>query len=354
MDDRRPARLFGLSPVYWREAALCMPAMPLIMLAGVAASDLATGAIATGAAFSVGFGAARDLRGRRWGAMWGAMLTMTAATLVGMLVGASAAWTLPVNAAAAAACAALALYDEDLWWLTLQAVIALLVAEYYPGDLGEAGWRACVVLGGGLAQIGCVVLLARVAPHAAERLPRSPDPAPPTRRAVIAHAVRAAVCVSIALPLAWHWHLANSYWAPMTGMLVLKPGLRDTGLRGGQRVGGTLAGCVAATLFVLAVGADTGMLLAGLAAGVGIAFAIQKANYAALTLAITWVVVLLLTIAHGGVVSNVEHRVIATLLGGGVALAVAGIAPRRPPSARRLVDRVGSIASAFAPLRAFR
>lgn len=331
-----------------------MPAMPLMMLAGVLSDDVAVGAIATGAAFSVGFGAARDLAGRRWGAMWAAAAAMAAATLIGIVAGNAAAATLIVNVAAAALCAALALYDEDLWWLSLQAVIALFVAEYYPGDAVDATRRAAVVLGGGLVQIGCVVALAKVAPHAAERLPRGARPGKPTRRAVAGHALRAAACVSAALALAWHWRLSNSYWAPMTGMIVLKPGLRDTWLRGGHRVAGTLGGCAAATLFVLAVRADTWALLAGLAAGVGWSFAIQKSHYAALSFAITWVVVLLLTIAHGGVVQNVEHRLIATLLGGGVALASAGLAPRRPPSARRLIDRVGEMASAFAPVRPFR
>lgn len=348
-----PRHFLGLSPVFPREAALCFPAMPLMMLASVATGDIATGAIATGAAFSVGFGAGKTLFGWRWGAMVSAALAMTAATFVGIRAGNHAAWALPVNALAAAWVAWLALKDEDRWWMALQAMIALLVAEYYPGGWAQAATRSATVLGGGLFQMGSVLLLARLFPHAAEPLPRGQPLAAPSRGALWGHMIRAGLCVSVALPLAWRLGLANSYWAPMTGMLVLKPGLRDTYTRGLNRIGGTLLGCVAATLFVVAARGEVWVLVSALGVGVAIAFAIQKAHYAALTLAITWVVVMLQTIAHGGVIANAEHRILATLLGGGLALACATLAPRRPAGARRLVDRVGELA-ALAPGRLFR
>lgn len=336
-----PTTLSGVGDIYWREAVLCVPAMPLMMLAGALTGDITTAAIAAGAAFSVGFGAARDLRGRRWGAMLAAMLSMSAATLIGSLSG-GVPWLAPIVAATAgAACAVLAMYDEDMWWIALQAVIALLVAQYYPGDAVEALRRAVIVLGGGAVQIACVVALVRVMPAARARLPRGAAPQHPGNWAVAMHAVRAALCVAGSLLIARHWGLANSYWAPMTAMLILKPGLRDTWARGGQRIFGTLAGCVGATVFVVAVGTQTWVMLPVLALTTGFAFAVQKGHYAVLTTAITATVVLLLALAHGAALANAEHRVIATLLGGGCALAVAWIAPRRPRWRRRLVDRVG-------------
>lgn len=318
-----------------------MPAIPLMMLAGVLTGQVATAAIACGAAFSVGFGAARDLRGLRWGAMWAAALCMAMTTFVGSLTGTPNTLAIVVTAVAGAGCAALALYHEDLWWITLQAVIFLYVAQYYPGDLAEAARRAAVVLAGGIAQIGCVLVLRHVAPHAAGRLPPGAPLQHPARRSVLLHMARAALCAAAALWCARRFGLANSYWAPMTGMLVLKPGLRDTFTRGFERVGGTLAGCLLATLLVIAVRGEPFVLVALLGLAAAAAFAVQKSSYAVLSCAVSATVVLLITLARGSPVLNAEHRVEATLLGGGIAMACAWIAPRRLPPARKAEDRVG-------------
>jgi uncharacterized membrane protein YccC len=56
------------SPFHWREAGLCVPAIPALLIAGVAMNQPVYGAVAAGAAFAVGFGAARDLHGWRWAA----------------------------------------------------------------------------------------------------------------------------------------------------------------------------------------------------------------------------------------------------------------------------------------------
>lgn len=338
-----PATLFGVGPIYWREAGLCLPAIPLMMLAGLLTGQVASAAIGCGAAFSVGFGAARDLRGLRWGAMWAAALGMAASTFLGSLTGTPVALAIIVAAAAGAGCAALALFNEDLWWITLQAVIFLFVAQYYPGDLAEAARRAALVLAGGVAQIGCVLALRHVAPHAAQRLPAGPPLQHPGRRSVLLHMLRAALCVAAALWSARQLGLANSYWAPMTGMLVLKPGLRDTFTRGFERVGGTVAGCVLATLLVIATRSQPFILVALLGMAAATAFAVQKSSYAVLSCAISGTVVLLITLARGSPLLNAEHRVEATLLGGAIAMACAWIAPRRLPSIRSARDRVGDV-----------
>jgi hypothetical protein len=58
-----------LRPFHWREAMLCARALPLLLYFGLANGQPLRGAIAAGAAFSVGFGAVRELGRRRWGAM---------------------------------------------------------------------------------------------------------------------------------------------------------------------------------------------------------------------------------------------------------------------------------------------
>ncbi len=336
---------FAAQPVYWREAALCAPATPLILIVGVATHHLAYAAVATGAAFTVGFGAARDLRGWRWAAMIAAAFGAALAAFVGCLAGQWAPALYAASGLAAMGCAYLALVDEDLWWITLQMVIALTIAGAFPGSPSAALGRAAIVLAGGATQVLVVVILARLAPSAAGRLPPGPPRPPPERRLAIGHILRAAACVALSLYIARRFGLTNGYWAPMTAMIVLKPGLSETNVRGLARLGGTIAGGAVATFYVLAVGYGWAWLVPGVGLMAAAAFALQKAHYAILSACITATVVLLLSLAEGGgALLNAEHRLIATLIGGGMALVVARIAPHRPLT--HTADRVGSSAGA--------
>lgn len=334
-----------LHPFHWREAALCAPAMPLLILAGMATGHPVEGATAAGAAFAVGFGAARELGGRRWGAMIAAMLGMSLAAFTGCLLGQSFVLFVLFAGIAAAACAGAALRDEDLWWVILQVVIAYLIAGYYAGPLVMAAERAVVVLTGGAVQIGIVAVLARLFPAAAAPtiMPKPPSASQGLR---IAHMLRAALCVAASLVATQRLGLSNSYWAPMTALIVLKPRLHETHARGLARLIGTLAGCAVATAYAhvciqVAWGADW-LVGIGMAASAMAAYALQKAHYASLTTAITATVVLLLSLGRAAALANAEHRLVATLVGGAMALTIAWIAPhgRRAQSAG--VDRVGA------------
>jgi uncharacterized membrane protein YgaE (UPF0421/DUF939 family) len=314
--------------------------MPLLMVIGMATDRPVDGAIAAGAAFSVGFGAARELRGRRWGAMGAATLGMACAAFLGCLLGQSTPLFIVVAAMAAALCAATALKDEDAWWVILQLVIAFLVAGSYPGTIGAAGHRALVVLLGGVVQIGTVMLLAGLFPAAAAPVI---VPAPRTRETGIlcAHMLRAAICVAAGLLIARHLTLTNVYWAPMTALIVLKPRLHETGIRGLARLTGTLAGSCLATLYAHVCRDAPGMLILGMAVTATASFALQKAHYASLTTAITATVVLLLTLGQSSALANAEHRLVATLLGGVIALGVAWVVPHQAPLRLARADRVG-------------
>lgn len=328
-------------PIYWREAALCAPAMPLILLAGVAAHNVPYAAVATGAAFSVGFGAARDLGGWRWGAMAAAAVGATLAAFVGCLAGQVPALLIALVGAAAIANAVLALAHEGFWWLSLRMVVALLVAGYFPGPPSAAVLRAGAVLAGGVAQIAVVIALARLAPAAAQKLPPS-APRPLAPRAVYAgHAIRAAICVCGSLWIATQLGLANGYWAPMTALIVLKPGLSETNIRGLARIGGTLVGGALATGFAVVAGYAWPLLVAGVGAAATASFALQRAHYAIFTSAVTATVVLLLSLAEAGhALANAEHRLIATLIGGALALIVARILPHQPTGAQPTPDQL--------------
>lgn len=329
-----------LRPFHGREAALCAPAMPVLMVIGMWADRPVDGAIAAGAAFSVGFGAARELRGRRWWAMIAAMPGMAAAAFIGCLLGRDMPIFILVAAIASALCAATALKDEDAWWVILQVVIAYLVAGSYPGTIGAAVHRSLVVLMGGAVQIGIVMALARLFPAAAAPV-IIPMSSPHETGLLRAHMLRAAICVAASLVLALRLDLTNIYWAAMTALIVLKPRLHETSMRGLARLTGTLAGCALATLFAHICRAAPSLLILGMTGAATASFALQKAHYASLTAAITATVVLLLTLGHSSALANAEHRVVATLLGGMIALCIAWVIPHKATAPGAQADRVG-------------
>jgi uncharacterized membrane protein YccC len=332
-------------PFHWREALLCLPAMPLLLFAGIASGREVAGVVAAGGAFSIGFGASRGLRGRRWGAMIAACLGVALAAFCGTLLGNSLPLLFVCCALSAGACAALGLVDDDLWWVALQVVIALIVSGFFAltplaapgaaaaGSLDAATLRAGATLAGGVTQIVIVVTLARLFPVAREPLPVGPPKPPADAAALWAQAARAAIAVTLAALIAHAAGLANSYWAPMTALLIVRPGLHDTRSRGVTRMVGTIVGAALATLYVLACRDQKLALVAGLALASGSAFALQKADYGAMTAAITATVVLLTSLVAGHVLANAEHRLLNTLLGGAVALVVAWLLPHVEPLA---------------------
>jgi len=330
-----------LQPFHWREAALCLPAMPLLIVAGQALGYPVQSATAAAAAFAVAFGAARELRGRRWAAMLSATIGMALAALLGTLLGQDSAGFVVAAAIAAAGCAALALYDEDVWWVALQIVIIFLVAGYYQGGPAAAAERSAMVLLGGIVEIASVVALARAFPRAASPLFEAGTRPERHRALLVAHMIRAALCVTASLVAVATLGLANGYWAPMTALIVLKPRLRDTRVRGLARLGGTLGGCLLATIFAVLCRDEPWLLLAGMTVSAGAAFALQKAHYAALTASITATIVLLLSLGHSDTIGNAEHRIVATLVGGGLAMLCALLVPHSLPQRRVGADRVG-------------
>lgn len=315
------------SPFRWRQALNCAPAIALLLAAGFLLDRPMEGAVAAGAALAVGFGAYRRVRARSWLAMLIATGAMTASALAGSLLG---LFPLPFAAASAALAAVVAwfaLYEENFWWIALETAIALFVAGHFAGPPEIALQRAAAVATGGLVQLLLVGFLR-------ERQGTLPPRHAPVRPALFqAHAVRAAVSVALATAAASHFKLGNGYWAPMTALIVLKPGLRDTQVRGLFRLAGTVGGCAAASLFALAFPSTPAVLVAAVLACAWLAYALQRANYALFSAAVTATVVFVLAIGHEPEAVTAAHRVAATLTGGGIALAVAYLG-RRPAALR--------------------
>lgn len=154
--------------------------------------------------------------------------------------------------------------------------------------------------------------------------------------------MRADLAVLLSLSAASEIGLAFDYWAPITALIVLKPGLHDTRARGWSRLLGTSGGCLMASLW--AGGFVMGHLGLTISAIVAIAFTYseQKASYEIFSAAVTLTVVFLVSLGQGDALGNAEHRLMATIIGGLAALLVSAPLPHRRPH-RVEPDRLGEL-----------
>ncbi len=309
----------------WRGALVAMPAFFLLLLVGVLTQNRVPASIAAGAAFAVGFGATKRVRHRNLDAMLLTGAGMTIVSILGTLAGRDPVIELVVTMSMGGLCGALIRWDSALWWVWLQVIIAFLIAANYPGDLADGLRRGLLVTLGTGVQIGMVSLMKR---HIDPAVTVSPPEEDVRARDIRLHALRAATCIGVALLASRAAHIVHEYWAPMTAMIVLKPGLRDTALRGIERIGGTILGIMIATAIILSNGSPFVRLMAATVFAAS-AFGLQQARYAILATAITATVVLMIDLAGSGVIDTDWDRLTATLIGGSVALGGAAIAPKR-------------------------
>lgn len=147
------------------------------------------------------------------------------------------------------------------------------------------------------------------------------------RSAAFRHAVRLAVCVGIAEAIGLELALTRAYWAPMTVAIVLKPDFATTFSRGVQRLAGTMAGLLLATVLVhrLPLGTELEIALAALFTFAARAYG--PANYAVAATAITAIVVMLVALNGTPPAAVLLPRGLNTVIGGTVALCAAAVWP---------------------------
>jgi hypothetical protein len=313
-----------------KAALLCLPALALTMGYGLFTGDHVASSVAVGGALAVGFGSVHAFTRWRWATMVLAAAGMSISTFVGSIAGNDEIAFMAVAAAWAAACAIFASIEFGAWWIVLQWSVALFVAGYYPADLIGAGERAALVLAGGVLQIACVTIGWRLeggappaaAHHSLRRVRKTLRLVRKGKLPTLRHAVRAGASVALASAIV-HWlALPNGYWAPMTALLVLKPQLRATRTRGLERLVGTLAGAGVAGLISLAAPSGAALLVLTLAAA-WFAYGLQRSDYVVFTVAITATIVFVLAVDHTSELLTAWHRLLATILGGVLALSVA-------------------------------
>lgn len=260
---------FDRSQFRWQAAWRRVPAIVILLAAAIFYGQPAAGVLAAAAALSVGFGASRRIRDSRWLAMLVTMLLMAFSAWMGTLAGNYYSAILVATAVWGLICGFLTVFDEDIGWMAMQGVIALLVATAFPSLGLEALGRAALILVGGLTQAGsllCLWRLAGMGRFGDENAPTTTANATPfpfqelCRRlgkslvfssSAVAYSIRVAVTLMIAVELDHLLKLKNGYWLPMTTIVVLKPDFFRTYTNGVQRSLGTLAGVVAASVIAV-------------------------------------------------------------------------------------------------------
>ncbi|HEX7815394.1 FUSC family protein [Dyella sp.] len=134
------------------------------------------------------------------------------------------------------------------------------------------------------------------------------------------HAVRSALCLTVAFWVSRQWQMPHGYWLPMTAAIVLRPDFAATFNFGLLRVVGTILGLVLTTAILHFTPHEAWAHLAVMTI-LCMAFRyLATAHYGVAVAALTGTVVILLSFEGVNSSSAVMDRVINTALGSGMAL----------------------------------
>lgn len=134
------------------------------------------------------------------------------------------------------------------------------------------------------------------------------------------HAVRLAVVVALTELLVQRVALPRAYWAVVAASTVLRPDFGQTFTRGVERVLGTIAGVVVATLIAVAIDPSGWGVVAVVAALAWCTYAVFPASFAAGIAMLTGVVVFLLHAVAPDTAQTALDRGIDTAIGGTIGL----------------------------------
>jgi uncharacterized membrane protein YccC len=139
---------------------------------------------------------------------------------------------------------------------------------------------------------------------------------------VCRHAIRMAAAVAIAETLSRSLETPRAYWFPMTTVLVLKPEFTVTFTRGLLRIAGTIAGLLLATAMFHFLPAGIGLEVVLIGAFVFLLRWVGPANYGIFGVAVSALVVLLISITGVSPKTVIFARGLNTIMGGTLALVV--------------------------------
>ena len=280
---------------------------------------------------SVGFGSWQRISRSRTVPLLCASFGMALAAAIGTLVGDSGVGVALAIGTWGFLCGVFWALDAGAWWVSLQCVIALLVAAAFPGGPAGAALRGCLVLTGGLLQTLVALLtqpdpedlIAGIAVHrlswrrpGIRRALRRLGPHVAPRSPAFRYGVRLALTLAVAAGVTRSCGVRQWYWVPMTALLVLKPDLQQTLSRGFARIGGTLIGAAIATLIAALLRPTPPVLVVLVLVSALFCYMLLNVNYAAYAIAITAYVAFLLALVGLPELAVVRARVLNTALGG--------------------------------------
>jgi hypothetical protein len=326
----REVSRFDSSKLDLRTALSCLPAIAAPLIAGFWLGQR-EGLVAAGGAMSVGFGSWQRISRSRIAPLLCASFGMALAAALGTLVGGSGLFVALAVGGWGFLCGVLWALDAGAWWVCLQCAIALLIAAAFSGGLPAAALRACLVLTGGLLQtlVALIVQPQTGEPDIAAQARRVSWRRPGLRRALrrlrphvalqspaFRYGVRLALTLGLAAGLTRTLNVRQWYWVPMTALLVLKPDLQQTLVRGLARIAGTLIGAAIATLASALLRPSPPVLVVLVLVSALFCYALLNVNYAAYAVAITAYVAFLLALVGLPELVVVRARVVNTALGG--------------------------------------
>lgn len=273
-----------------------------------------------------------------------AVALASAGMALGTFVGALAANTpIPLVlfiAAFAYAAGLVGAFSDRVGIAALQWPGALLIATSTPDTPRQAAVRAGLVLTGGLFQSALVGLaLPKPADAASAPRPRrSPREFSGHLVATIRthagisthhgqHALRLALTAATAQSAALLLGLAHPYWAALTAVLVLKTEHVLTVRRSLDRIGGTAIGILLGLPLAALAHFGPAALLLGAGVTIALGYTVFPASYFLYSVFLTGFVVVLLDLLGFGAGQTVVPRLIATLLGGVIALVASHVRP---------------------------
>jgi hypothetical protein len=325
-------------------------AVALALGIGQLAGHTSAGAIAAGAAFTVGFAIFHEALASTLLSMGLLTLGIASGTLAGSL-GAQHTWlVLLLVLLAAINYGLVSNLGPTASWIGQQCAVFVIVASYFPRGVHYAIGRTEMVLAGGALQMlvftgfylirhhdeGQTAPLPTRLQHRISqlfsklRLEANPLGDTPS------YTLRLAITLLLCTALYRHYHVRNGYWSPMTAVLVLKPQWSNTLSRGIARLAGTVLGAGIAVLLARYVPVDAAGVLILVVVSAWACFSLQAVNYAAFSLFITLFIVFLFRTGGFSQTAAAHIRLFNTVLGGCIALlidAVWTLFPYKPRNA---------------------
>ncbi len=145
------------------------------------------------------------------------------------------------------------------------------------------------------------------------------NPAPELDPVLVRHALRIALLMMVAVAAYKWFHIPRGYWIAFTAVIVLQPDYGSTYEKAGQRIVGTLAGCVLASFVLWVQPPEPVLILLTAIAAFYFAYYLKK-RYGLAVYFVTLMLVLISDAVEPVTWEFTRARLLATLAGGGMAL----------------------------------